>query len=34
MYLLDEINNKKVVLAFDEFPYLIEMEKDITSIAF
>lgn len=31
-YFIDEIKNKKVILAFDEFPYLIEMEKGITSI--
>ena len=31
-YLLDEINDKKLVVAFDEFPYLIEMEKGITSV--
>ncbi|MBU7010166.1 MAG: ATP-binding protein [Theionarchaea archaeon] len=31
-YLLDEIENEKLVLAFDEFPYLIEMEKGITSV--
>ncbi|MBU7046531.1 MAG: ATP-binding protein [Theionarchaea archaeon] len=30
-YLFDEINNK-VVIVFDEFPYLIEIEKGITSV--
>ncbi len=31
-YFTDEINDRKVVVAFDEFPYLIEMEKGITSV--
>lgn len=31
-YLLDEINNERVILAFDEVPYLIEIEKGITSV--
>ncbi len=31
-YFTDEINDKKLVLTFDEFPYLIEMEKGITSV--
>ena len=31
-YLLDEINNERVILVFDEVPYLIEIEKGITSV--
>ena len=31
-YLLDEIKDEKLIIIFDEFPYLIEMEKGITSV--
>jgi len=31
-YLLDEIKDKKIIIVFDEFPYLIELEKGIVSV--
>ncbi len=30
-YFIDEIKDKKVVIVFDEFPYLIELNKGIVS---
>jgi hypothetical protein len=30
-YMLEEIGNKKVVIALDEFPYLIELERGVVS---
>ncbi|MDI6654860.1 MAG: ATP-binding protein [Candidatus Hydrothermarchaeota archaeon] len=31
-YLIEEIKNEKLIIVFDEFPYLIELDRGITSV--